>query len=132
MADGGESVRAAVSDLRPAMSVELEIPGVPVPKGRPRTGHGRVYTPAATERAEEAIAWTARTTRARFTGDIHVTAEFHVSSRRADADNLAKTVFDGLEKGGLFRNDRQVREFTVRLVDCERGAEKTVVRVREL
>lgn len=37
-------------------------------------------------------------------------------SGRKDADNVAKAIMDGLQKGGVFRNDAQVARLVVRLL----------------
>ena len=37
--------------------IDIEIPGEPVAKGRPRMGKYGVYTPTKTKNAEEAIGW---------------------------------------------------------------------------
>jgi crossover junction endodeoxyribonuclease RusA len=98
------------------MQTVLEIPGRPVPKGRPRRGrNGRWYTPTATIQYEDFVAWMARASGDRYGDrDVTVRIELRTSSRlRGDLDNYAKGILDGLQKGGLFDNDRQVRGLTV-------------------
>ncbi len=39
------------------MKLVIELPGEPVPKGRPRFGKGHAYTPARTASYERSLAW---------------------------------------------------------------------------
>jgi len=113
-------------------SITLEIPGRPVPKGRPRVAAGgHAYTPRRTRDFEELVAWHARGARRRF-GRQPLAVEIELWSQRplrGDLDNYVKSILDGLERGGLFVNDRQVvssrAAFVVGAPD-----EKIVVRLR--
>lgn len=88
--------------------IQFFIPGKPVPKGRPRFGHGRAYTPQRTLDWENVVAWTARVAcKEPLEGKLFVTLGFHGANGNADVDNLAKAVLDGLQ-GICFANDRQV------------------------
>jgi len=119
-------VRAGGGDL----TVDLEIPGAPVPKGRPRKGrNGRFYTPKRTQAAEAAVAWHAHTAGVRFDGPVRVELDFY--GGRGDADNLAKTVLDGLQKGGLLRDDRQVMELAIHKHPRDENP-RTIVEVSDL
>ena len=42
---------------KPRTFVDLVVPGVPTPKGRPRLGNGHTFTPARTRTAEELMGW---------------------------------------------------------------------------
>ncbi len=42
------------------MKLVIELPGEPVPKGRPRFAKGHVYTPARTAAYERALGWAAK------------------------------------------------------------------------
>lgn len=112
--------------------IRFEIAGAPVPKSRPIHGSGRVYTPRATREYEEWVAMSARAARARV-GDeqVEVSLELHHDlvvvelqpiteelrwMPRGDLDNYAKSILDGLQRGGVFTNDRQVVELHVRTV----------------
>jgi Holliday junction resolvase RusA-like endonuclease len=108
------------------------VPGRPVPKARPRFGHGgRVFTPTSTLNAERAVAsaaWRAWPKHSAFSDrpcEIDATFVYAVpaswpKSRRmaalagdvpmvagADIDNLLKTVLDGLN-GGPITDDSRV------------------------
>lgn len=107
----------------------LWIPGKPLPKERPRTvtlpnGAKRTYTPARTLAYERSVAtaWQqAHLGEGPVDGPVHVLMVFdtdgvHVNvvqldvpkpKIRADIDNLAKAVLDGLQ-GVAFLDDRQV------------------------
>ncbi len=107
----------------------LEIPGAPVPKGRPRRGRHGFYTPQRTQAAEGAIAWEAVAAGAKFAGPVRVEVDFY--GGRGDIDNLAKTVLDGLQKGGLLENDSQVKKLALRQHPAG-GNARTVVRIEAL
>ena len=109
------------------MGVWLEIPGPPVAKQRARKGNGGWYTPKPTRDYEEAVAWVCRAQRERF-GDqpvkvsivlsadgatVHVSPSDLAISGPGDLDNYAKSILDGMQKGGLFKNDKQVVELQV-------------------
>jgi Holliday junction resolvase RusA-like endonuclease len=78
---------------------------------------GHWYTPPTTRDYENDIAWTVRKERYSFGKDpLAMRVEFHLpDAKRKDGDNLLKALLDGCEKGGLFDDDKQVVEFTVRL-----------------
>lgn len=101
----------------------IDVPGDPIPKGRPRHGKGdRTYTPKRTEDAQQSVAWAlmqGRRIRKPAAGPVHVTLSFRTKTkRRCDIDNLAKLVLDA-GNGIVYDDDQQV----VRLVvDVERGS----------
>lgn len=82
--------------------VVVTIPGDPATKGRPRLGKGgRVYTPAKTRKAEEAIGWAIRGELGieRFDSNVAVACIFYRATRqRVDTDNMLKAVLDGANK----------------------------------
>lgn len=93
--------------------MKFTVIGKPVPKGRPRLNRTRtgVYTPATTKQYEDMIAWAVRGKK--IESDLWLHAAFHMpGKRRADVDNLLKSVLDGCQKGGLFENDSQVVSLT--------------------
>lgn len=97
--------------------ISFTIPGAPLVKGRPRLNRrtGGVYTPRPTILHEEAIAWHARACGVRLEGEaaIVLRAKFFCNVKRGmtpDLDNLLKSLLDGLQKGELFANDRQIQE----------------------
>ncbi len=81
----------------------LTVPGDPIPKGRPRTGSGKVYTPARTRDAEDVVRVLARQAygpRAAYAGAVGIVVSFWCATRRrTDGDNLLKLITDGLQRG---------------------------------
>jgi Holliday junction resolvase RusA-like endonuclease len=114
------------------MRVDFTIPGKPVAKQRPRKGaQGRFYTPARTMRFEQDVATAYLAAggprRAIYCGpvDMHIALtrprptswpkwKSTVSNvtARPDADNLAKSVIDGLN-GVAYHDDAQVTYLSV-------------------
>lgn len=112
-------------------TIFLTIPGVPVPKGRPRFGRGRTYTPAKTAAYEELVRLTAVDSRNRqdwrkLTGPVKCTLRFYGANPTADIDNLVKAVFDGLN-GVAWEDDRQVSELVASRI--ETGKPETLVEI---
>ncbi len=116
----------------------FEIPGPPVPKGRPRRAKdGHWYTPARTVRAEEDIACTAMAAGLKLEPEKRYSIEikFYLSTLGRDIDNLQKLVLDGLGRMGKPNgwNDKQVVRLTARIVTVADGAdEHSVVTVETL
>jgi Holliday junction resolvase RusA-like endonuclease len=115
--------------------VRIVIEGAPVPKARPRSVRpGVFYTPTKTREAEKRIAELVEENGVTFPPEavLSVWIWFHEKRARADVDNLAKLVLDGLEKGGLFTNDKQIATLHIErhAVPSEDEA-KTVVEVGE-
>jgi Holliday junction resolvase RusA-like endonuclease len=89
--------------------VRFQIPGRPVAKQRARTVNGHTYTPPKTRAYEEAVAMLARSTRESFIGDVHVLIDLTSKTKlRGDIDNYAKSILDGIVKGGLIVDDRDI------------------------
>lgn len=104
------------------------VPGNPIPKGRPRLGHnGYVHTPKRTRDYEHHVAcWVGieamkQKLREPFRGPVRVTLHFYRrDQRRCDTDNLQKAVLDALTKSGIWLDDAQVRHIEVSLgIDAE-------------
>jgi Holliday junction resolvase RusA-like endonuclease len=97
--------------------LRIKIDGRAVAKERPRlTKYGGVFTPAKTVEYENkvAAAWNSQIGMLTLTGDLRVV--IHVYTDRAgkqDVDNLAKSILDGLQKGGAFANDVQVKTLCI-------------------
>ena len=115
--------------------LHLVLPGEPQPKERPRFGRGRIYTPAATRRAELGIAWEAtRVLRRTFNdgeGLYRLELLFRCAAKSGpDIDNLVKLVMDALSPrrararpaapGLLWRNDRQIVSLAATRTDRSR------------
>lgn len=106
--------------------IRLEIPGRPVPWQRVRTNQGRFFTPQETRDYEEMVGMAARAKRERI-GDVACDVEIELYEDKAvvtltprpdakkrklkgDVDNYAKAILDGLQKGQMIENDKQVNE----------------------
>ena len=118
--------------------IQFTVPGNPVPKGRPRLGKGRTYTPKRTLEAENVVrsvaqlhevipivgacvvhldfflpipkTWAKAKQQSAMLGTIRPTTG-------ADADNLGKLVLDALQgegTGSAFANDAQIVELICR------------------
>lgn len=100
-------------------AVAFTVPGEPVAKARHRVrftqaGHAQSYTPAATDGAQERVAWAYRQAAHGMAPNpvdaFTVTATFYVASRRRhDVDNYAKLVLDALNTLA-WHDDSQVTE----------------------
>lgn len=87
------------------------------PKERPRSGRGNTYTPKATQEAEELVAWSFRQRNPHHRADADTRWGVRIqvwprTKRKADVDNLAKTVLDGLN-GVVYKDDAQVDALTI-------------------
>jgi Holliday junction resolvase RusA-like endonuclease len=97
--------------------LKIVIPGVPIAKGRPRFGKGRVYTPAKTKEYENTIAWAAKAAMGRrkmLTGPVRLTITCVFSSKergwhvsKPDLDNCVKAATDGMT-GIIYKDDAQI------------------------
>lgn len=102
--------------IEPA-TIEFYVPGRPQVKARARRDprSGRWFTPAPTALWEETVAVACRARRARFRGRVKVTIELRTFGLlRGDVDNYAKAILDGMQRGELLVDDRQVDELVVR------------------
>ena len=110
--------------------ISLTVIGDPVPKGRPRFGQGRTYTPPATVDAERAImlAWQALRPRPQpWPADVPLALTVLAVLRKPkrtkreqptakpDWDNLGKLVSDALA-GFAYADDKQIVRATVEKV----------------
>lgn len=97
------------------MSVTIEIPGRPVAKQRARSIRpGVFYTPTRTRRYEELVAGRARDAGTKIKGEIVI--EIALMTRRrltGDIDNYAKSILDGIVKGGLIDDDSEVVSLSI-------------------
>jgi Holliday junction resolvase RusA-like endonuclease len=88
------------------MRVSIRIEGSPVPKGRPRfTRYGGIMTPRRTADYEERVAeaWRTQQPDTVFNGMVEIFCYFGTKRHSVkDLDNLEKSVWDGLQKGGAF------------------------------
>lgn len=114
--------------------MKIIIPGVPIPKARPRVGKHGAYTPQRTAQYERLVAGMALIARQEsherlWTGPVSLkvtlfpdrvevfAGELGGKARTAGADisNILKSIEDGLQ-GVIFKNDRQVEYLTVELM----------------
>lgn len=105
------------------MICQVVVPGEPVPKGRPRKGQGRWYTPTQTSDAEDELRWGLRAAGVLGAPDadwtMAVSVRFYMGSgQRKDIDNLVKLVLDACN-GFVWHDDVQVVALNATI---ERGA----------
>lgn len=91
------------------------ISGEPVAKQRARTVNGHTYTPPKTRAYEELVAVVARSRGKQYpNGDVSVEISLCSPRKlRGDIDNYAKAVLDGIVKGGLIGDDRQISRLLI-------------------
>jgi len=135
----------------------ITIPGEPVAKGRPRVvrrgNHTRAITPPKTVAFESMVAlvaseaWQGEPIAADVPVAVVIDAYFKRPKRlrrakdpsgaiphtkRPDGDNVAKAVLDGLDKAGIWHDDSQVTNLTIRKWYCatvHRTEPRTVIRI---
>ncbi len=110
------------------MKIRFELETEPVAKSRPRLGDNRVYTPSKTRRFENTVAveYQKQFGNIKFEGPVKLTVFLgyepprslskkkrqqligKLRDKKPDIDNLEKSIMDGLQKGGAFRDDGQV------------------------
>ena len=110
-------------------AVKITVPGRPVPKGRPRLGvRGKkafIYTPPATREYEKLVGWVARCAGCKPVKiPVAVALDVYIK-RKLDADNIAKSILDGLN-GIAYEDDDQVVELLVRKHKVKREEEERV------
>ena len=97
----------------------IEIPGRPVAKQRARTVNGHTYTPPETRAFEQLVAMCTQVQRRgeKLTGDISVDITMTAEKKlTGDIDNYAKSILDGIVKGGAIEDDRQIRRLQIEIV----------------
>lgn len=115
--------------------ITFTVPGPPAPKGRPRVGKGRTYTPAKTKAAEQQVAWLCRAAmrgRKPIPGPVAVELTFTMPNRRRiDVDNLAKLVCDSIN-GIAYDDDSQIIDLrATKRFDGEPGTLVTITAAHE-
>lgn len=111
--------------------ITVEIEATPIPKGRPRlNSNGVVYTPRRTKEFEELIGWyTKAFIKKPYETPIKLLIDIY-SRTRADIDNLAKSIMDGLN-GVAYIDDRQVIDLRIRKFN-QVGKEKIIINLEEI
>lgn len=98
------------------MTTNFVVFGQPIPKARPRMAQsGHVFTPKRTLDYERRVMLCARQAGLRrpCAGAVSVTLHLFVANRRrADIDNIAKSILDGLN-GIAYADDSQVADLRV-------------------
>ena len=113
------------------------VPGRPIPAAR-MTQRSKFASARARKSLEyqEFVAWCARAKSKgapAFSGPVELTCRFFFSDgRHGDLSNLVKAIEDGLQYGGIIRNDRQVIRYGAGTGIYFDEEERTEVRVREL
>ncbi|WP_052217071.1 RusA family crossover junction endodeoxyribonuclease [Thermincola ferriacetica] len=116
--------------------ITLIIPGRPVPMVR-MTRRGKYVKPRAQQYLDylNAIAGYCYTVRPRplLWDNISVDAAVYLpEGRRGDLDNYLKAFLDGLQRGGVFTDDKIVTEARVKIIPCPRGREKAEITIRKI
>ena len=95
------------------------VPGVPVPKGRPRWSPRGTYTPASTVQGEynvQAACFAANPRLRPIAGRFRLECTFYLpGGQRSDWDNLGKEVSDALN-GAVWLDDRQIAEAQIKVL----------------
>jgi len=159
LSTGGRAAVRGLPKLRWIMKIigTITIPGEPVAKGRPRVvrrgNHTRAITPPKTVAYESMVAlvaseaWQGEPIAPDVPVAVIIDAYFKRPKRlmrrkdptgaiphtkRPDGDNVAKAVLDGLDKAGIWHDDSQVTNLTIRKWYCamvHRTEPRTVIRI---
>ena len=111
-------------------SVRLVIPGRPVPHERvvPKKG-GKPFTSRRTRDFEKLVADLSRAA-GRVAGETHVDIHLLIAPPTGDLDNYAKSILDGMVKGGLIDDDRTVKRLVVERSKVAKAAQRAIVLVQ--
>ena len=95
--------------------ISFTVDGQPVPKQSFRYARGRSFQSARVVEWQNTIGWAAIEAggNLQLKGRVRVILDFFMHNNRADLDNLAKCVLDGLQ-GIVYGNDKQVFELRVK------------------
>lgn len=93
----------------------------PVPKGRPRFGHGHVYSPPRTAEFETTVRWLLRARKVPLLeGRVGMEAKFWVKRDDSDGDNFLKALWDA-GNGICWKDDRQIKKWSGEIVKVTAG-----------
>lgn len=122
--------------------LNVTILGDPIPKARPKVGHGRGYTPKRTMDAEDVVRAAALQAYALPTAcaePVGISVTFYCATRRrTDGDNLTKLVTDAIQCSkrnptGVIVDDSQIEDWQIRVHRRVAGEEpRTVIRLYTL
>lgn len=110
--------------------MRVELPGPPVPKGRPRLNRktGTIYTPKETRVYEQSLAYLFLAQREKFIDqDVVFYGWFYTKNKKADCDNFIKASLDSAN-GIIFTDDKQVVEIHAYKIYSEE--EKTIIEIK--
>ena len=100
------------------MSVQhFTFKGSPVSKKNSyrRGQNGGMFKPAEVTAFEEAVGWELRAQKFYpVEGPFVIVATFTLKNKLQDLDNVFTSLLDALEKGGLFKNDRELVQAVIR------------------
>jgi Holliday junction resolvase RusA-like endonuclease len=115
--------------------ITLELEHRPLPKERPRSGRGRMFTSKRTRHYEAFIAHVAR---AAYDGELldgalRLEVDLYYSNRAhlPDVDNAAKAIADALN-GIIYKDDRYIEQLLVSRSIVKGQLERSVVRIYRL
>lgn len=114
--------------------LHFTLDGDPIPKGRPRHGNGRSFTPQRTRDAEQSIRdRVSLLDLTPYDGPVAVSLTFWCATRRrTDLDNMVKLVTDALN-GLAYTDDHLIHRISARLHRRAIGeAPRTEVRIESL
>ncbi len=108
----------------------LTIEGPPIPKGRPRSGKGKTFTPKRTRDAERRIKGLATAAGFRpIAGPVRFEVQFYLpTARRVDLDNLVKLATDSLNTVA-YLDDSQIVDIAA-TKEIDRKRPRTVIAIR--
>lgn len=103
--------------------IELELPYPPSVNRYWRHNRGRTHLSKEGRDYQKAVEVCARAqTISEITENVELTINVNPPDRRRrDCDNILKGVLDGLQKGGVLRDDSQVKKLTVEMHEPVRG-----------
>ena len=118
-----------------ARRIEFVVPGVPVPKGRPRFGKdGRAHTPKRTRDFEAKVATTFKLLHPHhrpWTGEVRMSVTAYGAHHAADASNILKAVEDALN-GVAYKDDVQVARTVAEKHPAGASGPRTIVVLRHI
>lgn len=116
-----EVVARFINGFPPAKDTALNLPYPPSVNLYWRNFQGRTVLSAQAREYRKAIL-AAIGPRKPLLGRLRVVVElFHPSKRKHDIDNRVKALFDALQHAGVFRDDEQIDEFTVKRMPVEKN-----------
>ncbi len=115
--------------------IEIRLSSLPVPKSNRyvRKKGGKVFKPSRIKNWEVRALWEIKQQYSGepLEGELLMEVIFILPNhRKRDIDNMLKSLWDVLEKGGVFKNDNQIYEIrTLKVVN--RGKQGTIIRIRK-